>query len=155
MRIVAEPCAVDVSSNHQFAEEIGDASLEKGPFIPKMEMSVWTPGYASRSEVIACTSFFYNGGTVFKPWMKKVLELVDGYPGYLVAKLSALRLVTSPYYSKHVARKLGAGHSTLGALCNITLQRTCDRDLFSHVHSPLGSLYLARYVMQREILCTE
>ena len=74
--------------------------------------------------------------------MKKALELVDGYRylGYLVAKSSALPLVTSPYYSKHVARKLGAGHSPLGGLCNITLQRTCDRDPFSHVHSPLGAL---------------
>jgi hypothetical protein len=72
--------------------------------------------------------------------MKKALELVDGYLGYLVTKLSALTLVTSPYYSKHVARNLGAGHSTLGALCNITLQRTRDRDLFPHVHSPFGAL---------------
>jgi len=72
--------------------------------------------------------------------MKKALELIDGYLGYLVNKSSALTLVTSPYYSKHVARKLGAGHSPLGALCNITLQRTCDHDLFSHVHSPLGAL---------------
>jgi len=35
--------------------------------------------------------------------MKKALELVDEYLGYLVTKLSALTLVTSPYYSKHVA----------------------------------------------------
>jgi hypothetical protein len=90
--------------------------------------------------VIACASFFFNGKTVFDPWMKKALELVDGYLGYLVTKLSALTLVTSPYYSKHVARKLGAGHSPLGAPCNITLQRTRDRDPFSHVHSPLGAL---------------
>jgi hypothetical protein len=54
--------------------------------------------------VIACASFFFNGGTVFEPWMKKALELVDGYLEYLVAKLSALPLVTSPYYSKRVAR---------------------------------------------------
>ena len=68
-------------------------------------------------------------------------ELVDGYLGYLVAKLSALPLVTSPYYSKHVARKLGADHSPLGALCNITLQPSCDRGLFSHGYSPLGALW--------------
>jgi len=28
--------------------------------------------------VIACASYFFNGGTVFEPWMKKALELVDG-----------------------------------------------------------------------------
>ena len=72
--------------------------------------------------------------------MKKVLELVDGNLGYLGAKLSALHLVMSPYYSKHVARKLGVGHSPLDALCNITLQRSCERGLFSHGHSPLGAL---------------
>jgi hypothetical protein len=38
--------------------------------------------------------------------MKKALELVDGYLGYLFTKLPALTLVTSPYYSKHVARTL-------------------------------------------------
>jgi hypothetical protein len=95
---------------------------------------------ATPAEVIPCASFFFNGGTVFKP-MKKALELVDGYLGYLGAKLSALPLVTSPYYSKHVARKLGAGHSPLGALCNVTLQRSCEHGLFSHSHSPLGSLF--------------
>ena len=46
-----------------------------------------------------------GAGMVIEPWVKKALELVDGYLGYLVAKLSALPLVTSPYYSKHVARK--------------------------------------------------
>jgi hypothetical protein len=73
--------------------------------------------------------------------MKKALELVDGYLGYLVSKLSALPLVTSPYYSKHVARKFGAGQSPLGALCNVTLQRSCERGLFSHGHSPPGALF--------------
>jgi hypothetical protein len=92
------------------------------------------------TEVIACASFFFNGGTVFEPWMKKALELVDGYLGYLVAKLSALPMVTSPYYSRQIARNLGAGQSSLGALCNITLQRSCDRDLFSHGQSPLGAI---------------
>jgi hypothetical protein len=41
--IVAEPRAVDVSSSHQFEEEIGAASSENGPFIAKMEFSVRTP----------------------------------------------------------------------------------------------------------------
>ena len=70
----------------------------------------------------APTMSLAGAGMVIEPWVKKALELVDGYLGYLVAKLSALPLVTSPYYSKHVARKLGADHSPLGALCNITLQ---------------------------------
>jgi hypothetical protein len=84
--------------------------------------------------------------------MKKALELVDGHLGYPVTKLSALILATSPYYSKHVAGNLGAGHSPLGVLCNITLQRTCDRDLFSHVHSPLGMLCLAAMCVTRNPL---
>jgi hypothetical protein len=50
---------------------------------------------ATPAEVIACARFLFNGGTVFEPWMKKALELVDGYFGYLVAKSSALTLVTS------------------------------------------------------------
>jgi hypothetical protein len=61
----------------------------------------WNFRYGRQStpaEVIACASLFLNGGTVFEPWMKKALELVDGYLGYLVTKLSALTLVTSPYY---------------------------------------------------------
>ena len=86
------------------------------------------------------TMSLVGAGMVIEPWVKKALELVDGYLGYLVAKLSALPLVTSPYYSKHVARKLGADHSPLGALCNITLQPSCDRGLFSHGYSPLGAL---------------
>jgi len=115
------------------------------------------------------------------------MDIVDGDLGYLVAKLSALPLVTSPYYSKHVACTLqqlsvgradvnrrgrggtqrladsfklcvpprplrfailfiqakyavGAGQSPLGAQCNITLQRFCERGLFSHVHSPRGAI---------------
>ena len=28
--------------------------------------------------MIACADFFFNGGTVFEPWMGKALELVDG-----------------------------------------------------------------------------
>jgi len=70
----------------------------------KLKLSVRTQ--ATTAEVIAYANFFFNGGKAFEPWMKKALELVDGYLGYLVAKLSALPLVTSPYYSKHVARKL-------------------------------------------------
>jgi len=78
------------------------------------------------------------------------MDIVDGYLGYLVAKLSALSLVTSPYYSKQVARKVGAGHSPLGALCNITLQQSCERDLFSHGPSPPGALCnLTRNPLQR------
>jgi hypothetical protein len=92
------------------------------------------------TEVIACASFFFKGGMVFEPWMKKALELIDGYLGDLVAKLSALILVTSPNYSTQLALKLGAGHSSLSAPCNITLQRSYDRDLFSHGQSPLGAL---------------
>jgi hypothetical protein len=87
--------------------------------------------------VIACASFFFNGGTVFEPWMKKTLELVDGY---LVARLSALPMVTPPYYSRQVARNLGAGQSSPDSLCNITLQQSCERDLFSHGQSPLGAM---------------
>ena len=111
---------------------------ENGLFMAKLEFSVRTPGHASRCDCIR--KFLLLLGTAFEPWMKKALELVDGYLGYLFAKLSALPLVTSPYYSKHVARKLGAGHSPLGPLCNITLQRSCKRGLFSHGHSPHGAL---------------
>src|SRR5262245_55213305 len=96
------------------------------------------------------TVFEFNGGTVFEPWMKKALELVDGYLGYLGAKLSSLPLVTSPYYSKHVACNLGAGQSPLGALCNITLQRFCERGLFSHDHSQRGML---RIVTRNPLYC--
>jgi hypothetical protein len=52
MRIVVEPRAVDVSSSHQFEEEIGDASSENGIFMAKMEFSVRTPGHASRSDCL-------------------------------------------------------------------------------------------------------
>jgi uncharacterized protein with von Willebrand factor type A (vWA) domain len=34
-------------------------------------------GQATPAKVIACASFFFNGGMVFEPWMKKALELVD------------------------------------------------------------------------------
>jgi hypothetical protein len=42
MYVVAELRAIDVSSSHQFEEEIGDASSENGLFIAKMEFSVQT-----------------------------------------------------------------------------------------------------------------
>jgi hypothetical protein len=40
--VVAELRAIDVSSSHQFEEEIGAASSENGLFITKMEFSVRT-----------------------------------------------------------------------------------------------------------------
>jgi hypothetical protein len=52
MRIVAAPRAVDVRSSHQFEEEIGDASSEKGLFMAKMEFSVRTSGHASQSDCL-------------------------------------------------------------------------------------------------------
>jgi hypothetical protein len=94
-----------------------------------MEFSVRTPGHASRSEVIASTSFFYNWGTVFNPWMKKALELVDGYLGYLGAKLSVLPLVTSPYYSKHVTctlQQLSVGRADVNRRGRGGTQRLAD-----------------------------
>jgi len=42
MRLVAELRAVEVSSSHQFEEEVGAASSENGLFIAKMEFSLWT-----------------------------------------------------------------------------------------------------------------
>src|SRR5262249_40183213 len=42
MCIAAELRAVDLSSNHQFEEEIGDSSSENRLFITKMEFSVRT-----------------------------------------------------------------------------------------------------------------
>jgi len=35
-------------------------------------------GEATPAEVIACASFFFNGGTAFGPWVGKALELLDG-----------------------------------------------------------------------------
>ena len=35
---------------------------------------------------------------------------------------------------------MGRKTSPLGALCNVTLQRSCERGLFSHGHSPLEAL---------------
>jgi uncharacterized protein with von Willebrand factor type A (vWA) domain len=43
-----------------------------------LRVDLFPKGAASPAEVIACAAFFFNGGTVFEPWMKKALELVDG-----------------------------------------------------------------------------
>jgi uncharacterized protein with von Willebrand factor type A (vWA) domain len=42
-----------------------------------LRVDLFPEGQATPAEVIACASFFFNGGTVFEPWMKKALELVD------------------------------------------------------------------------------
>jgi uncharacterized protein with von Willebrand factor type A (vWA) domain len=42
-----------------------------------LRIDLFPKGQALPAEVIACASFFFNGGTVFEPWMKKALELVD------------------------------------------------------------------------------
>jgi len=42
-----------------------------------LRVDLFPKGQATPAEVIACASFFFNGGTVFEPWMKKALELVD------------------------------------------------------------------------------
>jgi uncharacterized protein with von Willebrand factor type A (vWA) domain len=43
-----------------------------------LRLDLFPKGEATPAQVIACTSFFFNGGTVFEPWMEKALELVDG-----------------------------------------------------------------------------
>jgi len=43
-----------------------------------LRLDLFPKGAATPAEVIACASFFFNGGTVFEPWMEKALELVDG-----------------------------------------------------------------------------
>jgi uncharacterized protein with von Willebrand factor type A (vWA) domain len=43
-----------------------------------LRIDLFPKGQATPAEVIACASFFFNGGTVFEPWMKKALDLVDG-----------------------------------------------------------------------------
>jgi uncharacterized protein with von Willebrand factor type A (vWA) domain len=43
-----------------------------------LRLDQFPKGEARHAEVIACASFFFNGGTVFEPWMEKALELVDG-----------------------------------------------------------------------------
>jgi uncharacterized protein with von Willebrand factor type A (vWA) domain len=42
-----------------------------------LRVDLFPKGHARPAEVIACASFFFNGGRVFEPWMKKALELVD------------------------------------------------------------------------------
>jgi uncharacterized protein with von Willebrand factor type A (vWA) domain len=43
-----------------------------------LRVDLFPKGQATPAEVIACVIFFFNGGTVFEPWMKKALELIDG-----------------------------------------------------------------------------
>jgi uncharacterized protein with von Willebrand factor type A (vWA) domain len=43
-----------------------------------LRLDLFPKGAATPAEVISCASFFFNGGTVFEPWMEKALELVDG-----------------------------------------------------------------------------
>jgi uncharacterized protein with von Willebrand factor type A (vWA) domain len=43
-----------------------------------LRLDLFPKGEATPADVIACASFFFNGGTVFEPWMEKALELVDG-----------------------------------------------------------------------------
>ncbi len=43
-----------------------------------LRLDLFQKGDASPAEVITCAEFFFNGGTVFEPWMAKALELVDG-----------------------------------------------------------------------------
>jgi uncharacterized protein with von Willebrand factor type A (vWA) domain len=43
-----------------------------------LRLDLFPKGEATPAQVIACASFFFNSGTVFEPWMKKALELVDG-----------------------------------------------------------------------------
>jgi uncharacterized protein with von Willebrand factor type A (vWA) domain len=42
-----------------------------------LRVDLFPQGHATPAEVISCASLFFNGGTVFEPWMKKALELVD------------------------------------------------------------------------------
>src|SRR5215468_2260218 len=43
-----------------------------------LRLDLFPKGEATPAKVIACAGFFFNGGTVFEPWMEKALELVDG-----------------------------------------------------------------------------
>ena len=57
------------------------------------------------------------------------MDIVDGYLGYLGAKLSALPLVTSPYYSKHVActlQQLSVGRADVNRRGRGGTQRLAD-----------------------------
>src|SRR5215813_5152179 len=42
-----------------------------------LRLDLFPKGEATPAQVIACAGFFFYGGTVFEPWMKKALELVD------------------------------------------------------------------------------
>jgi uncharacterized protein with von Willebrand factor type A (vWA) domain len=42
-----------------------------------LRVDLFPQGLATPAEVISCASLFFNGGTIFEPWMKKALELVD------------------------------------------------------------------------------
>jgi uncharacterized protein with von Willebrand factor type A (vWA) domain len=42
-----------------------------------LRIDLFPKGAATPAEVISCASLFFNGGTVFEPWMEKALELVD------------------------------------------------------------------------------
>jgi len=43
-----------------------------------LRLDLFPKGEATPAQAIACASFFFNGGTVFEPWIEKALELVDG-----------------------------------------------------------------------------
>src|SRR5262245_61445144 len=43
-----------------------------------LRLDLFPKGVATPAQVIACASFFFNGGTVFEPWMEKALGMVDG-----------------------------------------------------------------------------
>ena len=43
-----------------------------------LKLNLFPQGEATPAEVIACADFFFNGGTVFEPWMDKALGMVDG-----------------------------------------------------------------------------
>jgi len=41
-------------------------------------LNMFPKGEATPAQVIACASFYFNGGTVSEPFMEKALDLVDG-----------------------------------------------------------------------------
>src|SRR5262249_41056671 len=43
-----------------------------------LRLDLFPKGEAMPAQVIACASFFFNGGAGFEPWMKKALEVVGG-----------------------------------------------------------------------------
>jgi uncharacterized protein with von Willebrand factor type A (vWA) domain len=42
-----------------------------------LRLDLFPKGEATPAEAITCAGFFFNGGTVFEPWMERALELVD------------------------------------------------------------------------------